>query len=116
VSTGKVRAAAMIDLLLTVRRLLPVHSRLLLREQVAVAAASVRWRTTRIWDAVVATVLRAAAVLRRAAVLRPTVFRASSSPGMGGSEYPSPFATAGRKRRPKGAMAKVPRVCLIRRC
>jgi hypothetical protein len=70
----------MIDLLLTVRRLLPVHrdSRLLLRE-VAVAAASVRWRNTRIWDAVVATVLRgAAAVLRRAAVLRPTVLRAST--------------------------------------
>jgi hypothetical protein len=38
------------------------------------------------------------------------------SPGMGGLEYPSPYATAGRKRRPKGAMAKVPWVCLIRRC
>ena len=35
-----------------------------------------------------------------------------SSPGMGGLEYPSPYATAGRKRRPKGAMAKVPGVCL----
>jgi hypothetical protein len=38
------------------------------------------------------------------------------SPGMGGLEYPSPYATAGRKRRPKGAMAKVPGVCLIWRC
>ena len=27
---------------------------------------------------------------------------------MGGIEYPSPYATAGRKRRPKGAMVKVP--------
>jgi hypothetical protein len=38
------------------------------------------------------------------------------SPGMGGLEYPSPYDTAGCKRRPKGAMAKVPEVCLIRRC
>jgi hypothetical protein len=38
----------------------------------------------------------------------------SRAPGMGG--YPSPYATAGRKRRLKGAMAKVPGVCLIRRC
>jgi hypothetical protein len=37
------------------------------------------------------------------------------SPRMGGVEYPSPYATAGRKRRPKGAMVKVPGVCLIRR-
>jgi hypothetical protein len=29
-----------------------------------------------------------------------------SSPEMGGLEYPSPYATAGLKRRPKGAMAK----------
>jgi hypothetical protein len=38
------------------------------------------------------------------------------SPGMGGVEYPSPYATAGCKRRPKGAMAMVPGVCLVRRC
>jgi hypothetical protein len=36
----------------------------------------------------------------------------TAAPGIGGIEYPSPYATAGRKRRPKGAMEKVPGVCL----
>jgi hypothetical protein len=48
--------------------------------------------------------------------IRSPIFSRRESPGMGGLEYPSPYATAGRKRRPKGAMAKVPGVCLIWRC
>ena len=44
------------------------------------------------------------------------IFSGMDSPGIGGLEYPSPYATAGRKRRPEGAMAKVPGVCLIWRC
>jgi hypothetical protein len=42
------------------------------------------------------------------------ICKVSVTPGMGGLEYPSPYATAGRKRRPKGAMAKVPGSALYR--
>ena len=46
--------------------------------------------------------------------IRSPIFSAGCSPGMGGLEYPSPYATAGRKRRPKGAMAKVPYTAVLK--